>query len=63
MHYTTIFSGVTLGVNYVLGEKKKQKFGHLHQFPLVQLVGSCSASTCQHTAFNKPRITEEEKHS
>lgn len=53
IYATTTSSGATLSVNDVLGEKK-QTFGHLHQFPLVQLVGSCSASTCQHTEFDKP---------
>lgn len=45
-------------------EKKPKAFGYLHQFPLVQLIGSCSASMCQHTAFVKSRearITAREK--
>lgn len=44
--------------------EKTQAFEYLHQFPLVQLVGSCSASMCQHTAFDKSRearITAREK--
>lgn len=34
---------------------------YLHQFPLVQLVGSCSASMCQHTALDRRRGARERK--
>lgn len=30
----------------------REAFGYLHQFPLVQWVGSCSVSMCQHTAID-----------
>lgn len=49
---------------HIMLGKEQKLFFYLHQFPLVQLVGSCSASMCPHTAFERgreARITAREK--